>query len=169
MTQVMLDRLFTAMAEYDRGDTKRIMHFLKVHELARHIALGEGVLEETRLLIEAGALVHDIGIKNCEKKYGKCPGPLQEKEGPPEAEKMLRALGFSPNETQRICELVAHHHTYESIDSAELQILVEADFLVNLHEDGCSRAAVQNAHDKYFKTATGRRLCETLYGLESKA
>ena len=42
---------------------------------------------ETLFILEAAALVHDIGIKNAEKKFGRCDGKLQEQEGPEEAGK----------------------------------------------------------------------------------
>ncbi|MFQ9791912.1 MAG: hypothetical protein ACLRX7_00710 [Acutalibacteraceae bacterium] len=29
---------------------------------------------------------------------------------------------------QRICFLIAHHHTYQSVDDIDYQILIEADF-----------------------------------------
>ena len=38
--------------------------------------------------------------------------------------------------------LIGHHYTYDHIDAPDWQILVEADFLVNLFEDGESRDAV---------------------------
>ena len=169
MSQKLLDTLAEEMMLYDFGDARRTFHFIQVHDLARRIALGENVPSDIQFITEAAALVHDIGIHNCEKKYGACPGPLQEREGPPEAEKILRRLGFSEAQTSRICELVGRHHTYQNVDSMDLQILIEADFLVNLHEDGCSKNAVHTSYDKHFKTKTGRRLCRTIYGLDEKA
>lgn len=72
----MLYRLTRKMIEYYCGDPKRIQHFLKVHELAKLIASGENADEKTLFIIEAAALVHDIGIKkqkgftaNAEESY----------------------------------------------------------------------------------------------------
>ena len=53
-----------------------------------------------------------------------------------------------------------HHHTYTNIDGMDYQILVEADFLVNLYEDSVPKAAAQNALDKIFKTQTGKTICK---------
>ena len=36
---------------------------------------------------------------------------------------------------ERICYLIGHHHTYDKIDGTDYQILVDADFLVNLYEE----------------------------------
>ncbi|MDR1580195.1 MAG: hypothetical protein LBS35_07545 [Synergistaceae bacterium] len=48
---------------------------------------------------------------------------------------MLGRLGFSPDITERVVYLVEHHHTYSDVDGPDYQILLEADFLVNMHEE----------------------------------
>jgi uncharacterized protein len=123
------------MIEYYAGDARRIHHFLKVHSFAKLIGEMEGVTGEELEILEVAALVHDIGIKNSEKKYGYNTGKTQEKEGPPEAEKLLIPLTDDAAFIERVCYLVGHHHTYSNIDGMDYQILVEADFLVNLYED----------------------------------
>ena len=128
----MLHALAMKMIEYDGPCVKRIQHFMKVRGFAALIAEGEGVDEATRFTLEAAALVHDIGIKASQEKYGSSAGPLQEKEGAPLAKQMLRSLGFPQDVTARVAYLVGHHHTYSCIDGIDYQILVEADFLVNL-------------------------------------
>jgi hypothetical protein len=59
--------------------------------------------------------------------------------------------------------LVGHHHTYSGIDGADYQILVEADFLVNLYEDSLPREAIMSVYNRIFKTETGRKLCGTIF------
>ena len=56
-------------------------------------------------------MVHDIGIRPAEEKYGMSNGRLQEQEGPFYARKMLGELGFEEADINRICYLVGHHHT----------------------------------------------------------
>lgn len=85
-------------------------------------------------ILEAAAYVHDIGIKVAEEKYGRCTGKLQEQEGPAVAREMLEKLGFEEKVPERVCYLVGHHHTYTDMDEMDYQILVEADFLVNLYK-----------------------------------
>lgn len=63
----------------------------------------------------------------------------------------------------RVCYLVGHHHTYDHIDGSDYRILVEADFLVNLYEDGVSEETVKNAYDKIFRTEAGRRMCRLMF------
>lgn len=147
------------MIDYFTGDPKRIQHFLKVHELAALIAANENLDEKTRLTVEAAAVVHDVGIKISEKLYGTCTGKQQEQMGPPMAKRMLAECGFPLDVIERVCYLVGHHHTYENIDGVDLQILIEADFLVNLYEDNVSRDGILNAYNGIFKTESGRLLC----------
>lgn len=82
------NNLMRAMIHYFAGDPKRIQHFIKVYQFAKLIGEEEELDEGTQDLLEAAALVHDIGIKNAEQKYGACNGKLQEQEGPEEAEKI---------------------------------------------------------------------------------
>jgi uncharacterized protein len=160
-----LDILITAMIEYYSGDPKRIQHFIKVHSFAELIGLGEKLDGNTMLILEAAAVVHDIGIKAAEEKFGRCDGKLQEQEGPALAKEKLEKVGFEKDVIDRVSYLVGHHHTYKNIDGADYQILVEADFLVNLYEDSLPQEAVVSAYNRIFKTKTGRRLCSTMFKL----
>lgn len=45
----------------------------------------------------------------------------------------------------------------------DYQILVEADFLVNLYEDGVSGEAVERAGEKIFRTKSGTDILETMF------
>lgn len=159
----MMERLLTAMIEYDRGDAPRIQHFIKVYEFARIIGKMEKLDEHTQLILESAAIVHDIGIHMAERKYGSSNGKYQEIEGPAEAEKLLKVLGWPSDVTERVSYLVGHHHTYRNMDGLDYQILVEADFLVNLYEDDISPAGQKHAYEKIFKTESGKLLCRTLY------
>lgn len=157
--------LITEMMKYYTGDPKRIQHFIKVYQFAKIIGEMEGLPEEEQHILETAAIVHDIGIKPAEEKYGSCGGKLQEQEGPDVAEKMLQRLGYEPKVIDRVCYLVGHHHTYDQIDGSDYRILVEADFLVNLYEDSVSKDAVKNAYDKIFRTETGRRVCSLMFSV----
>ena len=82
----ILDDLLMKMISYNSGDPKRIQHLIKVHSFARLIGLSENLESDTQFILEAAAIVHDIGIKPAEEKYGYCNGKLQEQEGPEPAE-----------------------------------------------------------------------------------
>ena len=161
----MINKLHMAMIELYHGDTKRIQHFCKVHSYAKLIAEMENVDAKTLFILETAALTHDIGIHLCEEKYGNCNGKLQEKEGPAVAEKLLEDLGFSGEVSERVQYLIAHHHTYNNIDGIDYQILVEADFLVNMYEDELSEEALQNAYRNIFRTETGKKICREMYDI----
>lgn len=163
-----LDSLIHEAIRYDHGDPKRIQHFIKVHAFCKLIAEGENLSAATLLVLEPAAILHDIGIHAAEEKYGSTAGKYQEQEGPAIAEEMLHDVGgYTHSQISRILFLISHHHTYDNIEGEDWQILVEADFLVNLYEDGASKEAAKNARDKIFKTKTGIDLINAMFDLEA--
>ena len=163
-----LDDLFMDMIAYYDGDPKRIQHFTKVHSYARLIGIGEELDDASLFILEAAAYTHDIGIRVAEEKYGRCDGKLQEQEGPIIAQKILSQLGFENYIVERICFLIGHHHTYDNIDGLDYQILVEADFLVNLYEDDAGNRAIDKAYKRIFKTETGKKIFRLMFGYEEE-
>lgn len=159
------ETLIKEMICYYSGDPKRIQHFIKVHSFAKTIGLLEKLDRETLYILETAALVHDIGIRVCEQKYGDCNGKLQELEGPAVARELLEELGYEDDVMDRVCYLVAHHHTYDKVDKMDYQILVEADFLVNMYEDKLEKKSIEVAFQKIFKTPSGRFLCKQMFEL----
>ena len=143
-----LDELLYEMTRYDDKDVRRIQHFLKVHEFARLIGLAENLDPYTQEVLEAAAIVHDIGIHKAEEKYGR---------------NMLTALSWPQEVIDRVCYLVGHHHTYDNIDGMDYQILVEADFLVNLFEDGSTPDMQKNVFIRNFRTEGGKRLFRLMF------
>ena len=45
----------------------------------------------------------------------------------------------------------------------DFQILVEADFLVNLYEENSSKSSIFSVESKIFKTETGKEFLENLF------
>ena len=158
-----MERLFREMIGFYAGDPHQIQHFAKVHGFARMIGIGERLEEETLQILEMAAIVHDIGIKPALEKYDSAAGPHQELEGPPLAREMLARLGYPPHITERVCHLVGHHHTYTGIDGMDYQILVEADFLVNMHEGKMSAEGIDATLRKIFRTPTGSAYGRTMF------
>lgn len=157
------------MIAFFGGDVRRINHFLKVFALAKTIGEGEGLDPRTQSVLEVAAVTHDMGIKPSEEKYGSSAGHYQELEGPSAAEPLLRRLGLDDAFINRVCWLIGHHHTYGAIDGPDCQILVEADFLVNIYEDGMDREQISSIRSKIFRTKTGLSFLDTLYLSESPA
>lgn len=160
-----LEQLAFEMIQYENNCPARIQHFIKVHGFSRLIGVAEGLDAQTLFILETAAYVHDIGIKPAIEKYGYQNGQLQEEIGPALAESLLKKLGFASGVIERVCFLVGHHHTYTNIDGIDYQILVEADFLVNLFEKNLSEAAVRSAYEHIFKTESGRSICRTMFSI----
>ena len=163
--RVMLcDELIIKMLEFNAGDPVRIQHFIKVYEFAHVIGVREGLDEETLHILDIAAIMHDIGIRPAEKKYGYQNGKMQEQEGPVYARKMLADFPeVTDVETERVCYLIGHHHTYTDVDGMDYRILLEADFLVNALEDGLDRGAIINFRENVFRTETGKQLLNTMF------
>lgn len=160
-----LNEVASAMIQYYEGDPKRIQHFIKVHSFAKLIGELENLSEEEQYTLEIAAYVHDIGIKKSEELYGDCSGKHQEELGPELAKNLLIDLGCEGIVIKRVCYLVGHHHTYTNVDSKDYQILLEADFLVNLYEDQVPQSGVEAAYKNVFRTETGKRMCREMFGL----
>lgn len=159
-------KLMDAMIAYDHGDVKRIQHFVKVHDFAAAIGMLEKLDEETQFILESAAILHDIGIHISEQKYGSSNGKYQELEGPAEAEKLMRKVGgYTESQIDRIRYLIGHHHTYHEIDGMDYQILIEADFLVNLYEDGESKETAEAVRSRIFRTEAGIRFLSQMFGI----
>ena len=154
--------LVKAMIEYENECEPRIGHFLKVFGYAKAIGELEQLDPKTQFILETAALMHDVGIKESLIKYSNSIGENQEKEGAIIARPMLEALGYAEFDIDRVCFLIANHHTYDKIEGLDYQILVEADFLVN-----CANMAEERRDGfvKLFKTEAGKGFLKTIYGL----
>lgn len=161
-----LARLMQAMIKYDSGDAPRIQHFVKVHDFATTIGHLEYLDDDALFILEAASILHDIGIHPAEAKYGNCNGKAQEELGPDEARRLLAEVGgFSDNQTERICWLIGHHHTYSNVNSADHRILLEADFLVNSFEDNMPVESIVTFRENVFRSASAIRLLNDMWGI----
>ena len=158
-------KLYMKMVEFDRGEPALIQHFTKVHAYAALIGEQQPMNAQEREVLEATALVHDIAIPLCIQKYGSAAGPYQEQEGPALVQEMLGSMDFEPAFIQRVCWLVAHHHTLTGIESLDHQILIEADFLVNAFEGSHTEESKRRMLENVFKTDTGKTLLRTMFAL----
>jgi len=160
---VMTDRIIDKMIRYFGTDVRRINHALKVYGFASCIARREKLSDNEILIVDITAILHDIGIKEAEKKYHSNSGHYQEIEGPSIARDLLSEINLDIEILDRICFIIGHHHSYQKIDGLDFQILVEADFLVNIHEDELSRHSIESIQKKYFKTQSGISMIESIY------
>ena len=164
----MIEDIMEKMIAFSEGNHHDINHFMKVWAYARTIGMAERLDEETELILETAAIVHDIACPLCREKYGKADGKHQEIEGYPMAKEFLKDTGLNSEQIERVAYLVGHHHTLTGIEGVDYQILIEADYLVNADESGYSIDNIQNMHDTIFKTATGKRLLESIWKIDIK-
>ncbi|OAA85229.1 HD domain-containing protein [Clostridium ljungdahlii] len=151
------------MILYFGNDIKRINHALKVYGFSKTIGQLEGLNDNEMLILELASILHDIGIKESERKYNSSAGNYQEIEGPPVAKELLKETDLDDSTIERICFLIGNHHSYNRIDKIDLQILIESDFLVNAYEDNIKISDIEYMKNKYFKTSTGKELLNSIY------
>lgn len=160
---LMIGKIIKEMIEYFNNDVRRINHALKVHGFCQAICSLEQLNEKEQLIVNLSGILHDIGIKEAERKYNSSAGPYQEKEGPSVAKQIMQKYDIDNEIMERVCYIVGHHHSYNKIDGNDFQVLVEADFLVNIYEDDIDKASVDSVRRKYFKTQTGIEMLGQMY------
>lgn len=161
----VISTLIREMIKFEGNDPHKINHFLKVYGFAKTIGEIEGINEETHYILEIASVLHDIGIKISLKKYNTSAGPYQEKEGAIKAREVMKSHGIDEKIIDRVCYIIGHHHTYTDIDGMDYQILIEADFLVNIYEGNMDKDKIISVRDNIFKTKTGIEILETMFGL----
>jgi HD superfamily phosphodiesterase len=122
-------RVVKLLVDYFEVDFRRITHALEVMKHAERIMEGEECCDDEVLV--AAALLHDIGIKLSEELHGYNNGRTQEEHGPPIVGRLLASIGFPADKTARVCEIIGNHHSPSRFDYVELEILKEADRIVN--------------------------------------
>lgn len=155
------ERISQEMKKYFGPDIKRINHALKVAEYAEQILKIEG---GNPLVVLGAAYLHDIGIKRGEEKYGSAEAEYQEKEGPEVAREILSKLNVPRGIVAEICDIISHHHHPRAQETLNFQIVYEADWLVNLEENGLLEDfhRINELVEKNFKTVTGIKLAKEL-------
>jgi hypothetical protein len=109
-----------------------IEHTLNVLENVRQIIKGEKLNWQLAVIVELAAVLHDIGAVEAQKKHGCMDGRFQEQEGPVIALDIMKKHEYEQSIIDRVCFIIAHHHTPEKIDGMDFQILWEADLIENM-------------------------------------
>jgi len=149
------------MKRYFGPDLKRVNHALKVVQYAEEILKIEG---GHPLVVLGAAYLHDIGIKAAEEKYGSASAEDQEKMGPGIARDILNRLNVQREIVNEICDIIGHHHHPREKETLHFQILFEADWLVNIEEEGFSSdlKKLEEIIEKNFRTLTGKKFAREL-------
>ncbi|MFZ5801406.1 MAG: HD domain-containing protein [Candidatus Omnitrophota bacterium] len=156
------EKLLKELEDYFGSDLKRINHAKKVMHFAEELLQQEKA--DWHIVIPA-SILHDVGIKAAEEKYGSNAGHYQEKEGPEIARKILLRSGFKKEDIEEICEIIAHHHSPGIVNSQNFKVLYDADWLVNLKDEVATqdKMKLKTIIDKVFLTDTGKALAEKTY------
>lgn len=153
------------LTAYFGQDQRRIDHALKVLKAAKTIMAKEELTDFCRRVVVITAILHDIGIKNAEIKYHSSAGTYQELEGPPIARSIMLRCGESAEVMERVAYIIGGHHTPSKNDGPDFQIIWEADWYVNIEEDGLyqDKTKIEYIIAKNFVTETGKKMAETKY------
>jgi len=158
-----LSKLLSVMMEF-YSDVRFSEHAVKCYSYAWGIGSGEGLLEQDMFILSAAAILHDVGIPKAKEIYGSGKGEFQEKEGALLVPGLLEKADIN-GITERVVWLVGHHHTQELAEADKLlQILMEADYLVNFAEHNTSLEMIREVRKSFFKTATGKQYMIALFG-----
>jgi len=110
-----IDKLIAAMRQEFGTDQRRVEHALSVLGYAERILDRESGNPD---VVQAGAVLHDIGIQEAERKHGSSGPTYQELEGPPIARRILEDCGvLSAQDTDHVCRIVGSHHSARDIDT----------------------------------------------------
>ncbi len=160
---MLVNKIMEQMIYHSNGNIHDINHFIKVASFARIIGKNENIDNDTLETLIISAIVHDIACPLYREKYGNTNGQYQEEEGPTLAREFLSMFDLDHDKIERICYLVGHHHTYTNVDGIDYQILLEADFLVNIDESQMITETIVNIKNNIFKTKTGISLLKDMY------
>ena len=150
-------QILTELENYFGTDAKRIAHAKAVLCAAEELLQRGG--GDWHIVVPT-AILHDVGIKVAEEKYGSSAGNYQEVEGPPIVRKILLKVGLRHEHIDEICAIVAHHHSPGKDETLNFQMLYDADGLVNIQESigGMDTEQKKVLIEKQFLTAAGREI-----------
>ena len=153
------DRVALAMRKYFGQDSRRIQHALDVAEHAE--AIGTSQEKGDMMVIMTAAYLHDIGIREAERKFNSSLAKYQHSEGPPVAREILTELKADSKLIDEVCDIIGHHHAPREQESVNFKVLYDADLIVNLteqyRENPPSREQLDKILDSSFLTTAGAR------------
>jgi len=156
---LLKDRVAIEMKRYFKQDFKRVGHAIRVARYAEQIGREEG---GNLAIILCAAYLHDIGIKEAERKHGSSAAKYQEEEGPPIAKEILYRLGAKEELINEVCDIIGHHHHPRQGETVNFKSLYDADMVTNLEEkqkkDPADLENLTGLIETSFLTDTGRKL-----------
>lgn len=161
------DSLIKELEGYFGADAKRINHAKKVLKYAEELLKQEKA--DWHIVVPA-SILHDVGIKAAEQKYGSSTGRYQEELGPDIARKMLLKAGLKKEDIEEICQIIANHHSPGKVNTQNFKVLYDADWMVNLKDevDTSDKTKLKGVINKVFLTSHGKALAEKVYLSDSR-
>ena len=155
------DKLALSMRQYFGTDSRRIKHADDVAAYAEEI----GKMEQGNMaVVMAAAYLHDIGIKEAERKFQSSAAKYQHSEGPPIARELLTELKAESGLIVEVCDIIGHHHSPREEETINFKVLYDADLIVNLdekyRETRPSGERLEKVLNNSFLTASGRRVAK---------
>lgn len=130
--ELFKDKVAAAMRQYFGSDSRRIRHAEAVAEQAEII--GKKEPGSDLMVIMACGYLHDIGIKEAERKFNSTRARYQHSEGPPVARELLAALNAPSALIDEVCDIIGHHHAPRAKETVNFKVLADADLIVNIAE-----------------------------------
>jgi putative nucleotidyltransferase with HDIG domain len=159
--ELLKDRVAIEMKRYFERDFKRIGHAANVARYAEEIVREE---KGDPAVVLTAAYLHDIGIKEAERKYNSTAARYQEEEGPPIAREILLKLGANQELIDEVCDIIGHHHHPRDKETVNFKALYDADLVVNLEEKQkqapTDQERLARIIEKAFLTESGRKLAK---------
>lgn len=158
---LLKDRVAIETKRYFKSDFKRIGHASRVARYAERIGREE---RANLAVVLTAAYLHDIGIKEAERKYQSTAAKYQEEEGPPLAREILEKLGARQELVDEVCDIVAHHHHPRKEETLNFKCLYDADLITNLEEqhkeNRLEAQELAKILEKSFLTESGKKVAE---------
>ncbi|MCK4837773.1 MAG: HD domain-containing protein [Desulfobulbaceae bacterium] len=135
---LLKERVAIEMKRYFDNDFKRIGHAGRVARLVKEI--GTMIVDRDEhqdfnpAVAGIASYLHDIGIKEAEKKFDSSAPKYQHQEGPPVAREILTELGANEGIIEEVCDIIGHHHSPRPDETINFKVLYDADLIVNLEE-----------------------------------
>ena len=161
---LLKDRVAIEMKRYFKQDFKRIGHASRVARYGEQIGKGE---RGNLAVILTAAYLHDIGIKEAERKHQSTAARFQEEEGPPIAREILETLGAGPEMIDEVCDIIGHHHHPEPDESLNFKALYDADLIANMEDARKDKTMkserIEDIISGSFLTESGRSLAKKIF------
>lgn len=162
--QILKDRVAVNMKRYFGTDFKRIKHAARVAHYAEEINKYE---QADPAVVLISAYLHDIGIKESERKFQSSAPKYQHQEGPPIARKILTELKANTDMIDEVCDIISHHHIPREEETANFKVVYDADLIVNLEEEHKKspkpREHLEKIINKSFLTPTGSKIAGEIF------